>query len=102
MDTYLIVYYGSTVPTFSYAETLEGARAYALLLLTSDQCKRNDVLSIVDVADDCVVYYGKRDKLIATFNAIDHPTVDSGFSLPLSLRSALNWVNVKLAGPTAG
>lgn len=102
MNTYLVVYYGSTGPTFSYAETLEKARSYALLLLTAQQCKRNDVLSIVDVADDCVVYYGKRDELIAIFNAIDHPTADAGISLTFSLRSALNWVSMKLTGLTAG
>ena len=102
MNTYLVIYYGSTVPTFFYAETLEKARSYALLLLTSQQCRRNDVLSIVDVADDCVVYYGKRDELIATFNAIDHPAADTELSLTFSLRSALNWINMKLTGPTAG
>lgn len=102
MNTYLVAYYGSIVPTFSYAETLEEARSYALILLNSQHCKHSDVLSIVDVADDCIIYYGKRDELIAKFNAIDHPAVATGSSSSLSLKPILNWIGLKLTGPTVG
>ena len=101
MHTYLVVYYGSVVPTFSYAETLEEARSYALILLSSQHCTRNDVLSIVDVIDDRVIYYGKRDKLIAKFNAIDLPTANAKSAWP-SLKPVLSWISLKLAGLTAG
>ena len=100
MNTYLVAYYGSVVPTFSYAETLKEARLYALILLNSQHCRRDDVLSIVDVAKDCVVYYGKRDELIAKFEADGQPiAVTRPARIPL-LRPFLNWIGFKLAGPT--
>ena len=102
MNTYLVVYYGSVVPIFSYAETLKEARSYALILLNGQDCKRNDVLSIVDVIHDRIIHYGKRDELIAKFNAVDHRMTVTSTWWTLSLKPVLNWFGLKLAGPTAG
>ncbi len=102
MKTYLVVYYGSVVPTFSYADTLKEARSYALILLNSQHCKRSDVLSIVNAVNDSVIYYGKRDELIRTFNAIDYKTGPADSLCLLSLRPVLNWISTKVARLTIG
>ena len=102
MKTYLVVYYGSVVPTFSYADTLKEARSYALILLNSHHCKRNDVLSIVNTVTDSVIYYGKRDELIRTFNAIDYKTGPADLLCSLSLKPVLNWIGMKVSDLTIG
>lgn len=102
MNTYLVAYYGSIVPTFAYAETLEKARLYALVLLNSQSCKRTDVLSIIDVASDSVIYYGKRDELIAKFTAANQTKAVRKPTWPLLLKPVLNWIGLKVSGPTAG
>lgn len=102
MNTYLVAYYGSIVPTFAYAETLEKARLYALVLLNSQYCKRSDVLSIIDVADDSVIYYGKRNELIARFTAINRTVAVSKAKWPPLLKPVLNWISLKVTGPTVG
>lgn len=102
MNTYLVAYYGSSVPTFAHAETLEKARLYALVLLNGQHCKRSDVLSIIDVASDSVIDYGKRDELIAKFTAVNQTAVVRKSTWPLLLKPVLNWIGLKVTGPTAG
>ncbi|MBC3788135.1 hypothetical protein [Spirosoma utsteinense] len=74
MNTYLIAHYGKSAPTFTYAETLEEARTCALTLLKSQLCSPADILSIVYVATDSIVYYGKRNELLAKLADTDQAT----------------------------
>ena len=94
MNTYLIAYYGKPAPTFTYASTLDEARSLALTLLNSQKGKQDDILSIVDVTTDSIKYYGKRDAVLAKLINVGQP------SWRLSLKPVLNWLNLKLAGPT--
>lgn len=102
MKTYLVAYYGGIVPTFSYAETLKEARSYALILLNSQSCTCNDVLSIVNTANDSIVYYGKRDNLINKFNAIDYTTNSVESMRFLSIKPVLNWISTNVFRLTIG
>lgn len=102
MTMYLIAYYGKSSPSFTYAETLEEARSSALTLLNSQHCKQNDILSIVEVATDSIIFYGKRDEVLAKLTNAGQATVSQPVksSWRLSLKSVLNWISLKLAGPT--
>jgi len=102
MKTYLVAFYGGIIPTFFYAETLKEARSHALILLSSQHCNRNDVLSVVDIANDSIVYYGKRDKLINSFNSIDYKVTPAEPGYFLSIRPVLNWISTNVSRLTIG
>ena len=102
MNTYLVAHYGKVVPTFSHAATLDEARAFTVALLNSRTCGADDIISIVNVADDAIVYYGKRDELIATFNTNTIPATAPASSWSFSLKPILNWIGMKLVGPSVG
>jgi hypothetical protein len=105
MKNYLVVYYGRVKPTFLYASTVEEARSYALMVLTSQYSRSNDVLSIIEVSTDAVVDYGKRDDLLDKYNLMDKQVAVSGSersNWSFSLKPVLNWISLKLAKPTVG
>lgn len=102
MKNYLVVYYGRMKPTFLYASTVEEARSYALMVLTSQYSRSNDVLSIVEVSTDAVVDYGKRDDLLDKYNLIEKQVPVARSSWSFSLKPVLNWISLKLAKPTVG
>lgn len=102
MKNYLVVYYGRIKPTFLYAGTVEEARSYAQMVLTSQYSKPSDILSIVEVATDIIIDYGKRDVLLAKYNKVEQPTSAAKSVWSLSLKPVLNWISLKLARPTIG
>ena len=102
MNTYLVAHYGKMVPTFSQVKTLDEARSYTTALLNSRTCGPDDIISVVNVADDAIVYYGKRDELMAAFNIITNPATAPVSSWSFSLKPILNWIGMKLVGPSVG
>ncbi|MDB5242295.1 MAG: hypothetical protein JWP57_2920 [Spirosoma sp.] len=102
MNTHLVAHYGSTAPVFVYAETLEEARSSALTLSTSPNCKPDDIVSIVDTVNDSIVYYGKRDEVIARFYADNDKKTTTGSSWFLPFKQLITWVRLKVAGPIIG
>ncbi|GAB3572225.1 hypothetical protein GCM10027578_32040 [Spirosoma luteolum] len=65
MLTYLTVHNNGITTTFQPTSTLSAARAHLVDLLDTGAAKANDVLSIVEMPNDRVVYYN------ATHNSYD-------------------------------
>ncbi|QJW91237.1 hypothetical protein HNV11_18580 [Spirosoma taeanense] len=95
MYSYLVAHYVDDKPTFIYAETLEAARGIALASI--QQNPSTGVLSIVEIATDRIVYYGKGEKQAAKLNALGRPTATAWLSRPPVFKHFLNWVSLKLA-----
>jgi hypothetical protein len=102
MKNFLIVYYGRMKPTFIYAGTVEEARSYAQMVLTSQYSKPSDILSIVEVSTDIIIDYGKRDELLIKYSRVEQPAKPFKSVWSFSLKPVLNWISLKLARPTIG
>lgn len=93
MQNYLVVHYSGMEPTFVYTETLDEARARALTLLASRPNKASDILSIVEIASDRIMFYGKGEKMAAKLIAVPQ----HGRSVrQFMLRLLPDWMSLKL------
>jgi hypothetical protein len=95
MNNYLVVYYRNSEPTFIYTETVDTARTYAISMAVGQKNAKNDVLSIVEVATDKIIYYGKGKNLVGELNAVARPSLLDGFTSSSLVKSFLNWIGIK-------
>lgn len=97
MQNYLIAYYSGNEPTFKYTESVESARVHALAMATVRPNTATDVLSIVEIATDRVVFYGKGQNLVAKLTEQKSADSTVGFSLLPLFRPILNWMGLKVS-----
>ncbi|GAB3887825.1 hypothetical protein [Spirosoma agri] len=100
MNNYLVVYYNADKPTYVYTETVETARIYAMTMTAGKQNDKNDVLSIVEVATDNIVYYGKGQQLADKLNVATRQNLMTWFSDHQPVKMLLNWIGHKMVKST--
>lgn len=97
MQNYLIAYYSGNEPTFKYTESVESARVYALAMATVRPNTATDVMSIIEIATDRVVFYGKGQNLVAKLNAQPNKDSGTGFSFLPLFRPILTWMGLTVS-----
>ena len=64
MKDYIVVHYDGNSTNLTYTDTAEDARAYLAALITTNQVREDDTLSIVRVCDDYLVYFKRRNNTL--------------------------------------
>ncbi|MGA0555768.1 hypothetical protein ACO2Q8_03890 [Larkinella sp. VNQ87] len=64
MKDYMVVHFDGNNTQLTYTDTEEDARAYLAALITTNQVKASDTLSIVRVFDDYLIYYKRRNNTL--------------------------------------
>ncbi|WP_338875271.1 hypothetical protein WBJ53_06565 [Spirosoma sp. SC4-14] len=94
MQNYLIAYYTNNEPWFVYSESVEAARLRAMNMVGVHANAATDILSIIEIDTDRIVFYGKGEKLLARLNGLGRAVTTERFSIPPFLKPVFTWIGL--------
>ncbi len=89
MHNFIAVHHGKHSTNFTYAESIEEARAYLISLVTTQFSRPGDTMAIVNVHDSSPIYYRIGQNTVASL------TVD-----PTLRRSGTIWKSIQMVAAT--
>lgn len=91
----MIAYYTNNEPRFVYSESAEAARLRAISMISAHGNTADDILSIIEIDTDRIIFDGKGEKLLARLSALGkRPITTETFSLPPFLRPITSWIGL--------
>lgn len=99
MSSYIVAHYNGTSTAFTSVGSLDQACTMALAISNYQPNNRRGIISVIDVARDKMVYYGRYQQIQAQLNASSGNAALPWLSC---LRSFVHALRLKLPGFTLG